>query len=122
MAARRSGFNVSLRRSNSAGVGKMTPAGEKAKKQVNVRKCPKCGAKPGQTCFVLTADKFIELNETHTTRTAKQSQAKKTSSAHQTRQQPQQQSVQRRSTSVLDARYKARKDREGANQKKLNGG
>lgn len=52
----------------------MTPAGEKAKKQVNVRKCPKCGAKPGQTCFVLTADEFIELNETHTTRTAKQSQ------------------------------------------------
>jgi hypothetical protein len=96
----------------------MLPAGAKAKKQVNTRKCPKCGAKPGQTCFVLTADKFIELNETHTTRAAQQNQAKTTPATRQ----PKQQSAQRRSTPVLDARYQAREDREASGQKKLNGG
>lgn len=50
VTARRSGFNVSLRRVNSSGLGKMMPAGANAKKQVNTRKRPMCGAKPGQNC------------------------------------------------------------------------
>jgi hypothetical protein len=118
VVARRSGYKVSLRRANSSAVGKMIPTGAKAKKQVNIRKCPKCGAKPGETCFVLTADKFIELNETHTPQTAQQNKAKATRASHQPTTPP----AQRRSTPVLDARYQAKKAHEAASKKKLNGG
>lgn len=68
--SRKKGFRVALRRANSSGVGKMVPA-TRSSKQVNNRPCPVCGAKRGQTCFVMTSARFIELKETHLGRAAR---------------------------------------------------
>lgn len=37
-------------------------------KELNTRRCPVCGAKKGEVCFVLTATRFIELKTTHLTK------------------------------------------------------
>lgn len=41
--------------------------GLRAPKEVNVRTCPVCGAKKGETCFKLTDKSFRELQVTHLT-------------------------------------------------------
>lgn len=45
--------------------------GLRAPKEVNVRTCPVCGAKRGETCFKLTDKSFRELTVTHTTNNRK---------------------------------------------------
>lgn len=51
--------------------------GVRAPKETNVRTCPVCGAKKGQTCFKLTDRSFRELSVTHTTNSRKQAAAKR---------------------------------------------
>jgi hypothetical protein len=45
--------------------------GLRAPREVNKSKCHVCGAEKGDTCFVLTANSFRELSETHRTRERK---------------------------------------------------
>jgi len=42
-----------------------------APKETNTKKCHVCGAEKGDTCFVLSANSFTELRETHRTKERK---------------------------------------------------
>jgi hypothetical protein len=46
------------------------------KPMVNTRTCPRCGAKPGTQCFVLTSKVFRELRVTHTRSSVRQDKYK----------------------------------------------
>lgn len=37
------------------------------RKEVNVRDCTECKAKVGETCYRMTATRFLELDKTHAT-------------------------------------------------------
>lgn len=114
--ARKTGPRIALRRANSTGVGSMVPL-VRPKGQVNTSMCPVCGARRGETCFVMTPTRFVELAETHTGLSARKGDV-----SPQARPQGPSQPGSRRSTPVLDARYAERKRREAASRKKVNGG
>jgi hypothetical protein len=80
-------------------------------KQVNIRRCPVCGAKPGESCFVLTATRFIELNETHRPQRGKLPKEQATS-----------QSPRKLSTPELDRRHQEKLARQKAGESTRNGG
>jgi hypothetical protein len=101
------------RQSGKHGYGKMTTQRLPKPKHVNATTCGKCGAKPGQTCFVLTGTRFIELNETHFPQRGRAPQAQPTTQELATR---------KRSTDVLDARMQERDRRKEMSGKKINGG
>lgn len=85
---------------------------------VNLDTCPECGAKRGESCFAMTATRFVELKETHTNRSARRGDVRSGPSpaASET------EAPRRRSTPLLDAQYAERKRREAASRRKLNGG
>jgi hypothetical protein len=104
-----------------------------AVKELNTRRCPVCGAKKGQTCFVLTGTRFIELKTTHATQAReagiplpKQRVARppRTPMAlDKTLDAPAEGSTKRkRSTEQLDREDAARKAREAAGERRRNGG
>lgn len=101
------------RQSGKYGYGKMAARRVPKPKQVNTTTCGKCGAKPGQTCFVLTGTRFIELNETHFPQRGRAPEARPTTQELTTR---------KRSTDILDARLQERDRRKEANRKTINGG
>lgn len=101
------------RQSGKYGYGKMTARRLAKPRQVNSTTCGKCGAKPGQTCFVLTGTRFMELNETHFPQRGRAPDAQPTTPELATR---------KRSTDVLDARMQERDRRKDLNSKKINGG
>lgn len=106
-----------VRRAGSSGNGSMVPV-VRPKGQVNTGVCPECGAKRGESCFVMTETRFVELKETHTGRSARQGEVKSAPAPAK----PEEEAHRRRSTPLLDARYAERKRREAAARRKLNGG
>lgn len=106
-----------VRRAGPSGNGSMVPV-RRPTGQVNIGTCPECGARRGESCFVMTATRFVELKETHTGRSARQGEVKSAPAPAE----PGAEDQRRRSTPLLDAQYAERKRREAAARKKLNGG
>lgn len=102
---------------NSSGSGGMVPVA-RTRKRVNVDTCPVCGAKRGETCFVMTASRFLELDETHTGKSVRADEQRGPRNPAPDRKK----TPVKLSTPVLDAQYAARKRSESEGRRKLNGG
>jgi hypothetical protein len=102
---------------NATGVGKMMVE-PLDKTRVNTRICPRCGAKPGQTCFILTATTFRELKQTHTEFSVPKHEYREKNPAPPTALELER---RKKSTEILDRRYKAKKAREAERKARANG-
>lgn len=107
---------MAVRRAGSSGNGSMVPEA-RPRGQVNTATCPECGAKRGESCFIMTDTRFVELSRTHTGRGA----LKGTVKSAPVPARPEEEAQRRRSTPLLDARYAERKRREAAARRKANG-
>lgn len=86
----------------------------KPPKQVNRTVCGKCGAKSGETCFILTGRRFIELDETHFPQPKSGIRSAPPTA--------EELAARKRSTPVLDARLAERDQRIAKSRRRVNGG
>lgn len=114
---KRQNARLTVRRANSMGVEKMHLE-QQSTTWVNTRTCPKCGAKPGQTCFTLSATTFRELKKTHTEHCVLSDEYREKKPAPLTEKEL---AARKRSQEILDRRYAAKKRREAEREDRKNG-
>jgi hypothetical protein len=114
---KRQSARLTVRRANSMGVEKMH-MDKRSTTWVNTRTCPKCGAKPGQTCFTLSATTFRELKKTHTEHCVLSDEFREKKPAPLTEKEL---AARKRSQEILDRRHAAKKRREAESSKRKNG-
>lgn len=102
-------------RRKTSGNGVTRRARRPKQKKVNLKTCPQCGAKPGQTCFVLTEKVFRELSETHTTASVFQDEYREPRPGFE------ELPTRKTSTGILDARHAARGQKQAESAARVNG-
>jgi hypothetical protein len=108
-----------MRQSENRGYGKMHFDKKPKPTMVNTRTCPKCGAKPGQMCFVLTGSTFRELKTTHTVYAVDRDLYRERKTPRPTAEELE---ARRRSQPILEARHAEKKRKEAESRARVNGG